>query len=152
MSLKINFKWKKFSELSLQELYDALMLRQQVFVVEQECIFNDSDGFDKEAYHLLGYNHKKLVAYLRAFPPNILYKGTSIGRIVIKDSLRKKNLGRDLTLRGINFLKSKYPDQDIYIGAQYRLKKFYNDIGFLDSGDIYIEDDIEHIKMILKLN
>ena len=149
MSAKINFFWKKFNELSIDDLYAILNLRQQVFVLEQKCPYIDADYSDQDAFHLLGLLDNKLVAYLRAFPPNIKYAGSSMGRIVVEESQRKQDIGKDITKIGINFLKEKYPDSEIVISAQHRLQKFYCDLGFASRGEVYLEDDIDHIQMFL---
>ena len=149
MSAKINFFWKKFNELSINNLYAILNLRQQVFVLEQNCPYIDADYSDQDAFHLLGFLDNKLVAYLRAFPPNIKYAGSSMGRIVVEESQRKQDIGKDITKIGINFLKEKYPDREIVISAQHRLEKFYCDLGFASRGEVYLEDDIDHIQMFL---
>ena len=149
MSAKINFFWKKFNELSLDNLYAILNLRQQVFVLEQNCPYIDADYSDQDAFHLLGLLDNKLVAYLRAFPPNIKYAGSSMGRIVVKESQRKQDVGKDITKIGINFLKERYPDSEIVISAQHRLEQFYCDLGFASRGEVYLEDNIDHIQMFL---
>ena len=149
MNGKIDFVWKKFNELSIDDLYAILNLRQQVFVLEQNCPYIDADYSDQDAFHLLGLLDNKLVAYLRAFPPNIKYAGSSMGRIVVKESYRNLGIGKDITITGINFLKEKYPDSEIVISAQHRLEQFYCDLGFASRGEVYLEDDIDHIQMFL---
>ena len=104
MNGKIDFIWKKFNELSIDDLYAILNLRQQVFVLEQNCPYIDADYSDQDAFHLLGLLDNKLVAYLRAFPPNIKYAGSSMGRIVVQESQRKQDIGKDITKIGISFL------------------------------------------------
>ena len=98
---------------------------------------------------MLGFQDNKLVAYLRAFPPNIKYAGSSMGRIVVEESQRKQDIGKDITKIGINFLKERYPDSEIVISAQHRLEKFYCDLGFASRGEVYLEDDIDHVQMFL---
>ena len=149
MNGKIDFVWKKFNELSIDDLYAILNLRQQVFVLEQNCPYIDADYSDQDAFHLLGLLDNKLVAYLRAFPPNIKYVGSSMGRIVVQESQRKQDIGKDITKIGINFLKERYPDSEIVISAQHRLEQFYCNLGFASRGEVYLEDDIDHIQMFL---
>ncbi len=149
MNGKIDFVWKKFNELSIDDLYAILNLRQQVFILEQNCPYIDADYSDQDAFHLLGFQDNKLVAYLRAFPPNIKYSGSSMGRIVVQESQRKQDIGKDITKIGINFLKERYPDSEIVISAQHRLEQFYCDLGFASRGEVYLEDDINHIQMFL---
>ncbi len=152
MSEKIKFVWKKFDELSSDDLYAILHLRQQVFIVEQNCPYLDADNSDQNAFHLLGYEGKKLVAYLRAFAPNIKYEGSSMGRIVVDQVKRGEDLGKKITNIGKDFLLDNYPDFEIVISAQHRLIKFYNNLGFVSRGEVYLEDDIDHIQMYISPN
>ena len=149
MDSKIQFIWKKYSELSTNDLYAILNLRQQVFVVEQNCPYLDADYSDQDAFHLLGYDNDILVAYLRAFAPNIKYEGSSMGRIVVSQENRNKSYGKEITKIGKFFLKEKYPRHEIIISAQYRLKKFYKELGFKSRGEVYLEDDIDHVQMYI---
>ncbi|MDB4157280.1 GNAT family N-acetyltransferase, partial [Gammaproteobacteria bacterium] len=112
----------------------------------------DADFLDQDAFHLLGYDDNSLVSYLRAFPPGIQYEGTSLGRIVVDVSRRGEQLGQDLTEEGISFLTQHYPNIEIVISAQHRLEGFYNELGFSARGDVYLEDDIDHIQMFLLKN
>jgi len=98
---------------------------------------------------LLGFQDNKLVAYLRAFPPNIKYAGSSMGRIVTEISSRGLGLGKEITQEGVNFLIKEYPSHEIVISAQHRLKHFYIDLGFTPRGEVYLEDDIDHIQMYI---
>tara|TARA_B100001250_G_C19786160_1_gene784246 strand:+ start:1308 stop:1766 length:459 start_codon:yes stop_codon:yes gene_type:complete len=152
MSEKIKFVWKKFDELSSDDLYAILHLRQQVFIVEQNCPYLDADNSDQNAFHLLGYESKKLVAYLRAFAPNIKYAGSSMGRIVVDQVKRGEDLGKKITNIGKDFLLDNYPDFEIVISAQHRLINFYNNLGFVSRGEVYLEDDIDHIQMYISPN
>lgn len=155
MDTKINFIWKKFYELSLDDLYAILNLRQQVFVVEQDCPYIDADYFDQDAFHLLGYRkvsgRDRLVAYLRAYE-RFFNDGSafcSLGRVVVEERDRSKDLGRIITRMGVEFLKEKYPRYEVVISAQHRLKQFYSDLGFSSRGKVYLEDDIDHIEMYI---
>ena len=149
MNKKIKFVWKNFDELSNDELYAALHLRQEVFVVEQDCPYLDADNSDQNAFHLLCYESNKLVAYLRAFKPGVKYDGSSLGRIVTEINSRGLGLGKEITKEGVKFLKKEYPNHEIVISAQHRLKHFYIDLGFTPRGEVYLEDDIDHIQMYL---
>tara|TARA_B100001142_G_scaffold298447_1_gene321617 strand:- start:162 stop:626 length:465 start_codon:yes stop_codon:yes gene_type:complete len=149
MNKKIKFVWKNFDELSNDELYAALHLRQEVFVVEQDCPYLDADNSDQNAFHLLCYESNKLVAYLRAFKPGVRYDGSSMGRIVTEINSRGLGLGKEITKEGVKFLKKEYPNHEIVISAQHRLKHFYIDLGFTPRGEVYLEDDIDHIQMYL---
>ncbi len=152
MNGKIDFVWKKFNELSIDDLYAILNLRQQVFILEQNCPYIDADYSDQDAFHLLGFQDNKLVAYLRAFPPNIKYAGSSMGRIVTEISSRGLGLGKEITQEGVNFLIKEYPNHEIVISAQHRLQHFYIDLGFTPRGEVYLEDDIDHIQMYILPN
>jgi len=144
---KVNYIWKTFSDLTRDELYEMIHLRQKVFIVEQDCPYLDADFSDQDAFHLLGYDDGGLISYLRAFPPGIKYEGASLGRIVVDDSKRGEQLGQNLTKEGISYLSKHYPDTEIIISAQHRLENFYCELGFTARGEVYLEDDIDHIQM-----
>ena len=150
MTNKSNFIWHDFNSISKDELYDVLSLRQRVFIIEQDCFYEDLDYSDQDANHLLLYEDNKLIAYSRVFPPGIKYDAASIGRIVTDLDYRGKGYGKSITHESIQFLKINFPESDISISAQYRLVDFYENLGFEREGKIYLEDDIDHIKMTLK--
>ena len=152
MTNKSKFIWHDFDSISKEELYDVLSLRQKVFIIEQDCFYEDLDYSDQDANHLLLYKDNKLIGYSRAFSPGIKYDAASIGRIVIDLEYRGKGYGKSITQESIQFLNSNFPESDITISAQYRLIDFYEDQGFKREGSVYLEDDIEHIKMTLKVN
>ena len=141
---KLKFIWKTFKELSSDELYAIIHLRQKVFIVEQDCPYIDADYTDQDAFHLLAYKDNKLIGYLRAFKPGIKYDGSSLGRIVTEINSRGLGVGKEITKEGVNFLGKKYFDSEIIISAQHRLKSFYTDLGFISRGEVYLEDDIDH--------
>ncbi len=143
----INWILKRFEELSLQELYAILQLRNEVFVVEQNCAYHDPDGKDPPAWHLMGIEENKLVAYTRILPPGIAYSDPAIGRVVTSPSKRKGGLGRELMLRSIEHCEQLFGKTSITLGAQVYLKNFYTSLGFFPNGDEYIEDGIPHIEM-----
>ena len=147
MKKKMNYFWKSFNELSIDDLYAILSLRQEVFVLEQNCPYIDADYSDQDAFHLLAYKDNELIGYLRAFKPGIKYEGSSLGRIVTDINSRGLGIGKQITKEGINFLGKKYSDSEIIISAQHRLKSFYTDLGFISRGEVYLEDDIDHIQM-----
>ena len=151
MNHKTNFTWHNFDTISKEELYDVLSLRQRVFIIEQDCVYEDLDYSDQEANHLLLYKDNKLIGYSRVFPPGIKYDAASIGRIVTDLKYRGKGFGKSITHESIRFIKNHFPKSDITISAQYRLINFYENLGFRKEGSVYLEDDIEHIKMILKV-
>lgn len=140
-----------FPELAAEELYALLRLRQEVFVVEQQCIYQDLDGLDQQAWHLRCHGQDDvLLGYLRCLPPATSYPESSLGRVVVATSARGSNLGRALVQRGIAFNLEQWPRADIYIGAQAYLLRFYRELGFVPEGEPYLEDGIEHIHMRLR--
>ena len=140
---------KPFSKLTPQELYSILQLRNEVFAIEQNCVYPDMDDMDQLSFHLMGQNDNKLLAYTRLIPPGISYKEPSIGRVVTSPSIRRSGEGRILMQKSIELLRKKYPDQPIRIGAQLYLRNFYSSLGFSLCSSIYLEDGIEHIEMLL---
>ena len=146
--MAIEWKCSFFDELDVHELYAALRLRSEVFVVEQNCLFLDMDNKDQESYHLLGWKDGQLVAYTRLVPAGVAYKEASIGRVITSAAARGLGAGRELMLVSIRELNRIWGKQPIRIGAQLYLKKFYESLGFQQSSEIYIEDGIEHIEMI----
>jgi ElaA protein len=139
---------KRFDELTPHELYSILQLRNEVFVVEQNCVFQDADDKDQASHHLLGYNNKKLVAYTRLVPPGVIYSEMSIGRVVTSPSVRRFGAGKGLMQQSIAKICSLFGNNVIKIGAQLYLKKFYEGFGFSQVGEGYIEDGIPHIYML----
>lgn len=139
---------KQFKDLKAQELWAILRLRQEVFVLEQECLYPDIDDTDLHAQHLGFWVDGKLHAYARLLAPGISYEQSSIGRVVVAKSARSSKLGKELMLRAIGETESQYPSHAIKIGAQKYLENFYNELGFATISDIYIEDGIPHIHML----
>ncbi|MGA8852718.1 MAG: GNAT family N-acetyltransferase [Christiangramia sp.] len=146
MNLKIQVK--KFSELTLTELYDILQLRSEVFVVEQDCVYQDIDGKDAEALHVIGFKNDKIVAYTRCFKPGYYFDEAAIGRVVVKDSERKFGYGHDIMNASDKAIKEYYNTSNIKLSAQQYLIKFYESHGYKTTGDGYLEDGIPHIAMI----
>ena len=147
----MNLTWtcKVFENLTPGELYNILQLRSEIFVVEQNCVFLDMDNKDQSSVHLMGWQQNKLLAYARILPAGISYVESSIGRIVVSPMSRRTGIGRPLLIQSIETLYRLYGKVDIKIGAQLYLKKFYESFGFIQSGEIYMEDGIQHIEMIL---
>ena len=145
------FKWclKKFDDLSSMDLYNIMQLRNEVFVVEQHCVYQDADNKDQSSHHLMGLAESKLIAYARLIPPSLVYPEPSIGRGVTSSSLRRMGLGMELMQRAIQAIYELYGKGTIRIGAQLYLKSFYNSLGFNPTGDVYLEDGIKHIEMFL---
>ena len=139
---------KLFNELSTLELYSILQLRSQVFVVEQDCVYQDIDGKDQNALHVLGYKDNKLVAYSRVFKPGEYFKQASIGRVVVREKARKHNYGYEIMNASIKAVEENFNEFTIKVSAQTYLKQFYNNLGFKQVGEEYLEDGIPHIAMI----
>ena len=146
----MNYQWhtKTFSELTLAELYALLRLRQEVFVVEQDCIYQDLDGMDQQASHILCRRDDQLIAYQRCLAPGLSYPESSLGRIVVCASARGLQLGRELVKRGISHNLDNWPQVGIRINAQAYLQDFYSELGFVASGETYDEDGIVHRQML----
>ena len=142
------FNIKRFNELSTHELYVILQLRSEVFVVEQDCVYQDLDNKDLNAYHVLGVLDNEIVAYARIFKPGDYFLESSIGRIVVKKEFRKFQYGYKLVENSIQFIENNLQQNTILISAQSYLTKFYNSLGFIRVGEEYLEDGIPHIKML----
>ncbi|MHA4738581.1 GNAT family N-acetyltransferase [Dyadobacter sp. MSC1_007] len=147
MDLQLNWRFQTFGELTNDELYAILRLRSEVFVLEQRCCFLDMDNKDQLCYHLSGYLGDKIMAFSRIVPAGISYEYPSIGRIAVSNQGRGQGFGIELLHVSIEKLESLYGKTPIRIGAQLYLKKFYESFGFRQSGDVYLEDEIEHIEM-----
>ncbi|SFC61376.1 ElaA protein [Polaromonas sp. OV174] len=144
----ISWRFVDFESLTTGELYALLQLRSEVFVVEQNCVFQDMDGADAQAMHLLGTLQGQLVAYARCFAAGVKFAEASIGRVITRDVLRGSGAGHVLVQQAIAQLSQHWGRQAIRIGAQARLESFYAQHGFVSSGATYIEDDIPHIEML----
>ncbi len=140
---------KKFSELSVDELYAILQLRNEVFAIEQHCVYRDMDDKDQPSVHLMGWKNGKLVAYTRLIPPGVAYPEPSIGRVVTSTDVRRTGAGRELMERSVQLTHELFGDRPIRIGAQCYLINFYSSLGFRQTGAVYLEDGIEHIEMLL---
>ncbi len=138
---------KTFDSLTLQELYAILRLRTEVFVVEQNCVFQDMDNKDQQCYHLMGWKDGQLIAYTRLVPPGVSYKEPSIGRVVTSPVARGNGTGKLLMEKSIEEIIQLYGKTPIKIGAQLYLKKFYESLGFSQTSNKYDEDGIDHIEM-----
>ena len=145
--MKIQWKIKPFETLSVNELYDILRLRSEIFVVEQNCVYLDLDGKDKLALHLFGEFEGKIMAYSRLFKPGISFENASIGRVVVDVNCRERKWGHELMREAIAGIQLHFGESKITIGAQLYLKKFYESHGFLQTSEMYLEDDIPHIEM-----
>lgn len=150
---KIRWKVKTFDELDTDQLYRILRLRAEVFIVEQKCYYQDLDDKDRNAWHLMAWDGTELVAYARLLPKGVSYdEAASIGRVVTHIGYRGIALGRELMNRAIDLCGEYWPGEDIKISAQSYLEKFYSELGFVQCGEGYLEDDIPHIPMLRKLS
>ncbi|MFK7808155.1 MAG: GNAT family N-acetyltransferase [Saprospiraceae bacterium] len=141
-----------FYELSLDQLYALLRLRQEVFIVEQNCPYLDTDGKDQSSLHLLGFYENELVAYTRIVPKGISYeKYASIGRVITSDKVRGKGFGKLLMNTSVEKLHQHWGKQSIKISAQSHLVPYYNSVGFESTGEEYLEDDIPHTAMVMSV-
>ncbi len=140
----------EFPELNLVQLYDVLKLRQDVFIIEQNCLYEDMDDSDQKAQHLLMYDEKSLAGYLRVFAPGIKFREASLGRIVLPVKYRQGTVGKELIKSAVKKTFELYPGTDIRIEAQAGLKDYYNSLGFIEEGEIYVSDKIDHLQMVLK--
>jgi len=146
------WQWSRFSELRPDDLYAAVRLREEVFIVEQECVYRDADGRDPVAWHLLGWadgpSGRTLVAYARIFEPGVRYTESSIGRVVTAPQARGTGLGKALMAEALRRLDGLAPGQPVKIAAQRRLEKFYLELGFKTISSPYEEDGIIHVDML----
>lgn len=147
--MELKWKIKPFEALTINELYDVLKLRSEIFVVEQNCVYLDIDGKDKKALHLIGEYDSRIVAYARLFDAGISFDNASIGRVVVDANYRDRKWGHYLMKEAIAAIKSNFEKDKITIGAQLYLKKFYESHGFVQTSEMYLEDDIPHIEMQL---
>ena len=145
--MTLKWKIKRFQELSTPELYDLLQLRSEVFVVEQNCVYQDIDGKDRKALHLIGESDSKIVAYARLFDAGDYFEEASIGRVVVGANSRDRKWGHELMENAIAAIKDSYNTTAITISAQLYLQKFYESHGFEVTSEVYLEDDIPHIQM-----
>jgi len=139
---------KNFNELGLGELYEVLQLRSEVFVVEQDCVYQDIDGKDKDALHILGKKEGEIIAYTRCFPPGFYFEEAAIGRVVVKASQRKFGYGHLILKASVEAIIEHYKTKNIKLSAQQYLTAFYESHGFVQIGEGYLEDGIPHIAMI----
>ncbi|MEM7485373.1 MAG: GNAT family N-acetyltransferase [Bacteroidota bacterium] len=138
---------KTFNELSNKELYDIMRLRSEVFVVEQNCIYQDLDDKDQKALHIFGKKDEKVVAYTRIFKPGDYFDVTSIGRVVVAKEERKYGYGKLIMEASLEEISKRFSDVAVELSAQTYLVKFYTDLGFVSYGEEYLEDGIPHIRM-----
>ncbi|WP_340112046.1 GNAT family N-acetyltransferase [Maribellus mangrovi] len=146
----MKFTFKHFSELTTEELYEILKLRSEIFVVEQNCVYNDMDGHDKQAVHLFVKKNEELVAYSRLLKPGSRFHDYSIGRVVVKETERGTGLGIEMMKAAKQYILEEWKADKIKISAQKYLQKFYEDLGFVVITEEYLEDGIPHFGMLLE--
>lgn len=144
----LDIQVKTFEELTKRQLYNILQLRSEVFVVEQDCVYQDIDGKDQKSLHVLGYKNDRLIAYTRIFKPGDYFENASIGRVVVAKQERQYKYGIDIMYASIDAVKKHLNESIIKISAQAYLKNFYTKFGFKAIGEEYLEDNIPHIAMV----
>ena len=149
ITFMITIKTKHFNQLNIYELYYLLQLRSEVFVVEQDCVYQDIDDKDQTALHVLGFKGSKIVAYTRIFKPGDYFKEASIGRVVVAKNERQHKYGYDIMKASIQVINDMFNENTIRISAQCYLQSFYNNLGFKAVGEEYLEDGIPHMAMII---
>ena len=144
-------KWhyKKFDELTTEELYEILRLRVLVFVIEQNCPYDECDKKDYNTIHLFATDNNTITAYARILPSGISFKESSIGRVVVNSKYRGKGLAKDVMNRAVKYIKTEMNGSSIKIEAQQYLEKFYSDLGFKTVSDTFLLDNIPHVEMLL---
>lgn len=146
----MEWKIKRYKELTIEEIYNILKVRCEVFIVEQQCPYQDCDGKDERAYHLFLENNEDIIAYLRILEKGVSYEEVSIGRFLVAKNYRKKGIAREMLTKGINFIEESLNETSIRISGQVYLKEFYESHGFKIVSDIYLEDNIPHVEMLYK--
>lgn len=139
---------KKFEELTINELYDILQLRSEVFVVEQDCVYQDIDGKDRKALHVIGRLNNQIIAYTRCFAPGYYFNEAAIGRVVVSKEYRKHDFGHEIMKASLLAIKEHYQTSAIKLSAQTYLVRFYESHGFQTQGEGYLEDGIPHVGMV----
>ncbi len=152
--MTIHWTYKAFHELAVEELYAIIKLRLEIFVVEQNCPYQDADDKDLKAFHLMGYSKSGiLICYCRVLPQGISYPEVSIGRVVSSSLVRGSGAGKLLMKEALGMIKKQFGDRtSVRISAQSYLTKFYESFGFKTTGKEYLEDNIPHSEMLLSIN
>ena len=148
--MQLNWVYKSFDGLTTNELYAILQLRSEVFVVEQNCVYQDVDGKDKKSFHLMAWQGDELAACTRLVPPGVSFSEASIGRVITSPKYRGLGIGITLLEKSISHILETYATDKIRIGAQLYLQKFYEGFGFVTEGEEFLEDGIPHIEMVLE--
>lgn len=147
----MKYNIKAFNELTTDEIYEIMRVRNEVFVVEQNCVYQDCDGKDKKSYHLYYMNNNRIIAYVRILEKGISYEEVSIGRVLVSNEYRGRGLARKCMQKAIDFVGNNLNEYVIRISAQEYLKEFYRSLGFKAVSNVYLEDDIPHIEMLYNL-
>jgi ElaA protein len=145
----LEWQWCRLGELSGEQVYAVLAARVAIFVVEQNCAYQDLDGLDSDAEHLIAWSGRDVAGYLRVLGPGTRFDDPSIGRIITTQPFRGSGLGRELVTRGIERARMRYPGRPVRISAQKYLEKFYGGLGFETVSEPYLEDGIPHVEMLL---
>jgi ElaA protein len=148
--MNVNWSCKHFKDLSNKELYQIFRLRLAVFVVEQNCPYQDADGKDLKSLHVTGKQNDELIAYARIVLPGISYQEVSIGRVVTSKEARRTGAGKILMKKSMECIKKEFGNVPVRISAQSYLQKFYEGFGFKRVSDEYMEDDIPHVEMLFE--
>jgi len=150
--MTVQWQWLAYDALSREDLYAILARRQEVFIIEQQCIYPDLDGIDPHAFHLLGWGEhdgrRQLLAYLRCVHPGVKYAEISLGRVLSAGAARGTGIGRALIAEALRHVAQVYPSQAIRISAQLYLERFYAGFGFVRTSEPYDEDGIPHVEML----
>ena len=145
--MNIHTQVQTFENLTTLELYDIIRLRNEVFVVEQNCVYQDADGKDLYAFHVMIREEGELLAYARILPPGVSYPEVSIGRVLSSQKVCGTGVGRKLMTETLEFINSEFGECPVRISAQVYLDRYYRSFGFVPMGELYLEDGIEHIEM-----
>jgi len=145
----LEWQWCRLGELSAEQVYAVLAARVAIFVVEQNCAYQELDGLDGEAEHLIVWSGKEVAGYLRVLGPGTRFEDPSIGRIITTQPFRGSGLGREVVAKGLERTRMRYPGRPVRISAQKYLEKFYRDFGFVTVSEPYLEDGIPHVEMLL---
>ena len=146
----MDWEIKKFSELCCEEIYDILKIRNEVFIVEQQCIYEDCDGKDKNSYHIFAKENEEILVYCRILEKGISYNEISIGRVLTNKNYRGGGLAKQMMQSAIEFIENNLNEKSIRISAQEYLLNFYECLGFVQVSDVYLEDGIPHVEMVYK--
>ncbi len=144
----MEWKMKKYKDLTIEELYKILKVRNEVFVVEQQCPYQDCDGKDQFSYHLFLEDNKEIIAYCRIVEKGVSYDNMSIGRVLVIEKYRRKGVARKMLINAIRFIEENLNETTIRISGQLYLKDFYKNLDFKEVTDVYLEDNIPHIEML----